>query len=166
MNEDSFPDYLISPEAKKYFELAYKHQMEGDLDKAVFFYKKSLETEKTAEAYTFLGWTYSFMGKYQKAIDECLKAIDVDPDFGNPYNDIGSYYMSLGRLDDAVLWLKKAKKAKRYISPEFAYVNLGRVYELKGLFFEAMEEYREALKVNSSYQPAKSALGRLEALLN
>jgi len=152
MNEDSFPDYLISPEAKKYFELAYKHQMEGDLDKAVFFYKKSLETEKTAEAYTFLGWTYSFMGKYQMAIDECLKAIDVDSDFGNPYNDIGSYYMSLGRLDDAVLWLKKAKKAK--------------VYELKGLFFEAMEEYREALKVNSSYQPAKSALGRLEALLN
>ncbi|NIO09761.1 MAG: tetratricopeptide repeat protein, partial [Deltaproteobacteria bacterium] len=44
----------------------------------------------TAEAYTFLGWTYSFMGQLNEAIEECQRAITLDPDFGNPYNDIGA----------------------------------------------------------------------------
>jgi len=26
----------------------------------------------------------------EEATAECLRAIEIDPDFGNPYNDIGS----------------------------------------------------------------------------
>jgi len=161
-----FSDFLIGPEAMKYFELGYNYQLGGALDKAVIFYQKSLKIEDTAEGHTFLGWTYSFMNKYEEAIEECLKAIKVDPEFGNPYNDIGSYYISLAKFDEAIPWLKKAKKAKRYASPEFPFVNLGRVYEIQGLFPEAIKEYKKALKINSAYTPAKFALGRLEAYLN
>jgi len=161
-----FSDYLIGPEAMKYFELGYIYQLDGELDKAVKFYQKSLEIEDTAEGHTFLGWTYSFMNKYEEAIEECLKAIKADPEFGNPYNDIGSYYISLAKVDEAIPWLKNAKKAKRYASPEFPFVNLGRVYEIQGLFPKAIKEYKEALKINPDYNPAKFALGRLEAYLN
>jgi tetratricopeptide (TPR) repeat protein len=69
---------------------AYRAQMEGDLDHAVELYRKSLTAHPTAEAHTFLGWTYHFQGKIQEAIEECKRAIEVDPDFGNPYNDIGA----------------------------------------------------------------------------
>lgn len=161
-----FSDYLIGPEAMKYFELGYMYQLDGELDKAMIYYQKSLEIENTAEGHTFLGWTYSFMNKYEEAIDECLKAIKADPEFGNPYNDIGSYYISLAKFDKAVHWLKKAKKAKRYASPEFPYLNMGRVYEIQGLFSEAMKEYEEALKITPDYTPAKFALERLKAYLN
>lgn len=163
---DLFSDFLIGPEAMRYFELGYNYQLEGELDKAVDFYQKSLEIENTAEGHTFLGWTYSFMNKYEEAIEECLMAIKADPDFGNPYNDIGSYYISMAKFDDAIPWLKKAKKAKRYASPEFPFVNLGRIYENQGLLPEAMKEYKEALKINPYYTPAKFALGRLESYLN
>ncbi|MFQ5676825.1 MAG: tetratricopeptide repeat protein, partial [bacterium] len=116
-----FPNYKIGPQALKYFAMAYDFQMRGELEKAILHYKKSLEIEQTAEGHTFLGWAYSFMGKLAEAIDECHKAIAVDPDFGNPYNDIGAYYLQMGKIDEAIPWLEKAKNAKRYESPEFAY---------------------------------------------
>lgn len=161
-----FPEYHIGPDAFKYFRMAYEFQMQGELDKAVIYYKKSLEIEPSAEAYTFLGWTYSFMGKLLEAIEECHKAIAVDPDFGNPYNDIGAYLLQMGRFDEAIPWLEKAKKAKRYENPEFPYCNLGRIYELKGLWPLAMEQYKKALKIRSDYMPARIALSRLQAYLN
>src|SRR2546430_7197875 len=52
-------------------------------------YQQSIDVHPTAEAHTFLGWTLSFQGRLEEATRECLKAIEVDPDFGNPYNDIG-----------------------------------------------------------------------------
>lgn len=161
-----FPNYKIGPEAFKYFKLAYEFQMQGELDQAVIYYKKSLEIEATAEAYTFLGWTYSFMGKLKDAIEECHKAIAIDPDFGNPYNDIGAYLLQMGKIDKSVPWFQKAKKASRYENPEFAYCNLGKVYELKGLWPLARKEYGEALKIRKDYMPAVSGLLRLEAYLN
>ncbi len=161
-----WPQYKMGPEAFKYFKQAYDLQMAGHLDQAVTFYKKSLAVEPSAEAHTFLGWTYSFMGRLDEAILECHKAIAVDPDFGNPYNDIGAYLLQMGRLNEAIPWLEKAKRARRYENPEFAYCNLGRVYELKGLWPLALAEYREALGCRPNYAPAVSAVLRLEANLN
>lgn len=161
-----FPDYRIGPEASKFFKMAYEFQMKGELERAVIYYKKSLEIQPTAEAYTFLGWTYSFMGKLQEAIKECHKAIAVDPEFGNPYNDIGAYLLQMGKIDEAIPWLEKGKKAKRYENPEFPCCNLGRIYELKGLWPLAMEEYKKALEIREEYMPARIALMQLEANLN
>ena len=106
------------------------------------------------------------MGKLAEAIQECHKAIAADPDFGNPYNDIGAYYLQMGKLDAAIPWLEKAKKARRYENPEFAYCNLGKIYELQGLWPKAMEEYKRALETQENYVPAQVALQRLESYLN
>jgi len=156
----------MSPEAYELFKTAYEYQLKGELARAVSLYKQSLRIEPSAEAHTFLGWTYSFMGRLKQAIAECRKAIKVDPDFGNPYNDIGAYLLQMGELDKAIPWLEKAKQARRYENPEFAYCNLGKVYEIKGLWPRALEEYRQALQVRKNYAPAQEALQRLEANLN
>src|SRR5215831_8755927 len=103
-------------QARKYFEQAYRHQMKGELEEAAALYKKSIETFPTAEAHTFLGWTYSFDGRLDEAISECRRAIEIDPDFGNPYNDIGAYLIEQGALDEAIPWLEKATRATRYES--------------------------------------------------
>src|SRR5207247_8981866 len=115
--------------AARLFQKAYAHQIEKELDEAVELYKKSIDTYPTAEAYTFLGWTYSWMGRIDDAIAECLKAIDVDPSFGNPYNDIGSYLMMKGQIDEAIPWLERALQAPRYESYCYPHMNLGRAYE-------------------------------------
>src|SRR5262245_52322937 len=86
---------------------AYQHQMRGELDRAIARYQRSIEARPTAEAHTFRGRTYSFQGRLDEATEACMRAIDVDPDFGNPYNDIGCYLMQQGKLGEAVPWLER-----------------------------------------------------------
>jgi tetratricopeptide (TPR) repeat protein len=82
--------------AAEYFHKGYEQQMAGEYQQAIESYTRSIEAFPTAEAYTFRGWTYSFLGNYEQAIAECLQAIKVDPEFGNPYNDIGAYLRKNG----------------------------------------------------------------------
>ena len=159
-------DSYYRDEAERYFQEAYQKQMDGSIEDAVALYKKSLELYPTAEAHTFLGWAYSFQGHFDDAIVECRKAIQIDPDYGNPYNDIGAYLIEKGREDEAIEWLEKAVLAKRYDSYCFAHYNLGRVWEKKGDWPRAAASYREALKDNPGYTLAQKALARLQGQMN
>jgi protein-L-isoaspartate O-methyltransferase len=151
--------------AKKAFQLAYIFQMVGELDNAESLYTKSLELFPTAEAHTFLGWTYSFMDRLEEAIEECRRAIEVDPTFGNPYNDIGAYLIQMEQLDEAIPWLKKALTAQRYCCYFYAHCNLGRVYMMKGDLKAAKREFERALQVNPEYDLARELLEEVERLL-
>jgi Tfp pilus assembly protein PilF len=153
-------------EAWNLFQQALERQKNRDLEEAVSLYKKSIATHPTAEAYTFLGWTYSWMGRIDDAIEECHKAIAHDPDFGNPYNDIGAYLIEKGEFDEAISWFQKAMHAKRYESPAYPHLNLGRVYERKGNWAEAIDSYKKALALDPNYGLARKALGRLVSSLN
>ncbi len=152
--------------AAEYFRRAYAHQMKGELDEAIALYQRSIETLPTAEAHTFLGWTYSFQRRYQEAIQECLRAIETDPSFGNPYNDIGAYLIELDRWEEALPWFEKALRATRYESYFFPHFNSGRVHEHFRRWREAAECYRRALKENPQYLLARQALRRLQARWN
>ena len=140
--------------------------MNKEFDKAVELYKKSIEAYPLAEAYTFLGWTYSWMGRLDDAIAECHKAIEVDPTFGNPYNDIGAYLLQKGEPDQAIPWLERALHAPRYASYHFAHMNLGRAHETKHDWLRAKSEYEKALSIEREYRPAAQALARIRGLLN
>jgi Tfp pilus assembly protein PilF len=145
---------------------AYKAQMEGDYDRAIELYKNSLELHATAEAHTFLGWTYHFQGKVDDAIAECKRAIQVDPDFGNPYNDIGAYLIALGRNDEAIPWLERATEAPRYDPRHYPYFNLGRVYYAKGMINRAREYFQEALRIEPRYTLARQAVENIRRMVN
>ena len=153
-------------EALRLFRSAYEAQMQSDLDEAVDLYKQSIEAYPTAEAHTFLGWTYSFMSFTDEAIEECHRAIEADPDFGNPYNDIGAYLIEQGNLYAAIPWLERAMDAARYESYFYPHFNLGRVYEALGRQFEALREYRAAIDLNPKYALAIVAFRKLQAKLN
>ncbi len=153
-------------QAEHYFHKGYAAQMRGDLEEAIACYKKSIECFPTAEAHTFLGWTYSFKGDYEAAIRECQLAIDVDPNFGNPYNDIGAYLIELGRYVEAIPWLKKAMQAKRYEPRHFPHFNLSRVYVKQGRIQEAISEIKRALELEPEYRLARRELHRLLGMLN
>jgi len=152
--------------AQELFRQAYQRQAQGELDRAVALYKESIAVFPTAEAYTFLGWTYSFMDRYDEAIAECRRAIEVDPDFGNPYNDIGSYLIHKTQLDEAIPWLEKATRARRYEPRAFPYVNLGRLYEAKRQYRQALQNYKQALREQPGYAVALQGFRRLQAMMN
>src|SRR5918999_4703241 len=136
---------------------AMNHQMAEELGEAIRLYKESIALCPTADAHTYLGWAYSFQGRIDEAIAQCEIAIQLDPEFGNPYNDIGVYLMQQQKLDEAIPWLERAKLAKRYEPRHFPYINLGRVYLTKAMINKAIEEFRGALK----QKPDESEIAQL-----
>jgi tetratricopeptide (TPR) repeat protein len=145
---------------------AYQAQMEGEFERAVEIYKVSIETHATAEAHTFLGWTYHFLGRLEEAIAECKRAIEIDPEFGNPYNDIGAYLIEMGRYDEAISWLERAIEARRYEPRHFPHYNLGRAYQAKEMYERARACFQNALRIEPKYGLAKQALENLRRMVN
>jgi len=147
--------------ARRAFHAAYILQSLGELEDAEDLYLRSLALFPTAEGHTFLGWTYSFMGEPERAIEECKRAIETDPTFGNPYNDIGAYLLELGKPEEAVPWLKQALESARYCCYFYAHTNLARAYMLQGKTVLARRHLEEALKLNPGYEPATEMLRKL-----
>jgi Tfp pilus assembly protein PilF len=152
--------------AQQLFAEAYKLQMAGELEEAARRYQESIDCHPTAEAHTFLGWTYSFQDRLDDAIAECKKAIAIDPDFGNPYNDIGSYLLKQGKLDEAIPWLERAIEAKRYEPRHFPYCNLGRIYWAKGQLNRAIVEFERALEIDPGSRFAQGAIAAIKQQLH
>jgi Tfp pilus assembly protein PilF len=159
-------EILVRKRALALWQEGQRLQLEGELEEAIELYTRSIAVCPTAEAHTFLGWAYSFKNRLDDAIEECKKAIDVDPTFGNPYNDIGSYLIAQGKGDDAMPWLEKAKTAVRYDARHFPYMNLGRLFAGRGLTDRAIGEFEQALKLSPGEATCVAALTYLRRRIN
>jgi tetratricopeptide (TPR) repeat protein len=133
---------------------------------AIITLTRSIELCPTAEAHTFRGWAFSHQNRIDEAIAECKRAIEVDPTYGNPYNDIGAYLIQLGQLDEAIPWLEQAIQAARYEARVFPWANLGRIYATRGERRQAIDCFRKALEEQPGYHPAQHMLERLIAGAN
>lgn len=138
----------------------------GELDRAIDLYTRSILIYPTAEAHTYRGWAYSSLKRWEDAILECKKAIEIDPQLGNPYNDIGSYLISLGKTDECIEWLEKAKSAPRYECRHYPYMNLGKVFLSRGMLLRAIREYEEALKLVPNEPTCSMVLNELRRMLH
>ncbi len=148
--------------AEELYNTGYLMTLLGRYEEAIRHFEQSLEIQPTAEAYTYLGWTYSHLSNYTRAIEEAKKAIRVDPDFGNPYNDIGVYLMVQGKEEEAIPYLQKAMRAKRYCCYQFPHFNMGRIYLKKKMYQKARREFQKSLAIDPEYSPAAEALKLLK----
>ncbi len=117
----------------------------GHADKAKEIFESSIKVHPTAEGMTYWGWMEHQLNQSDRAIELCKKAILLDPDFGNPFNDIGSYLISQGKFDEAIPWLKRAMKSKNYEFRHFPHINLAHIFIEKKMFMKAMRELDRAL---------------------
>lgn len=166
LNESDMERERRQVEARRIRDQAYHAQMNGNLELAIQLYQRSISLWPTAEAHTYLGWTYSFKGQLDEAIQECRLAIEVDPDLGNPYNDIGAYLMQLNQFEEAIHWLEQACHAPRYDGRHYAWFNLGRIRERFGEYVDALRAYDIAGELEPAYAPTLQAAERLRAWMN
>jgi tetratricopeptide (TPR) repeat protein len=152
--QGTHPELTPERRARLQWEAGYVLHQLGEYERAIEAYRASIADRPTAEAHTFLGWSLSYLGRIDEAIAQCKIAIQIDPDFGNPYNDIGVYLLDRGRLDEAVPWLEKAIASRRYCCYQFPHANLGRVLLVQGRIEEARRSFEHALKFDPYYVPA------------
>ena len=105
-------------------------------------------------------------GRLNEAIAQCEIAIELDPEFGNPYNDIGVYLMQQGKLEEAIPWLERAKQAPRYEPRQFPFMNLGRIYLKQGRWWDALRQFEGAVRLAPADADLAKTLHSLRGRLN
>ena len=102
-----------------------------------------------------------FNRQLDAAISEFQEAIRIDPKFVEAKNNLASAYLLNGDLEMARATLKEVLKNPFYVTPQFAYFNLARIFEREGNIDDAIREYRRALDIDRDYVDAHNNLGRL-----
>jgi tetratricopeptide (TPR) repeat protein len=93
-----------------------------------------------------LGYAYESQGDIDRAIEQYLMSIELDPANSQAYNNLGNAYKSKGLLDSAIEQYLTAIKINPN-NPHF-YNNLGVVYTFKGLVDKAIQQYLIAIKIH------------------
>lgn len=161
-------DHLEWQRDKKYEDaLSEGHQaiLEKNHTAAIEAFSKARNYRETAEVLTLIGWTYSLMAQMEKAKSFCLKAIKQDPDYGPPYNDLGSYLLSEGQVEESIKWFELAKKAPNYQNREYPYINAGRAFMTKRKMKRALDEFSKALTLAPYHEELHQTVEKLKKSL-
>lgn len=153
-------------EAEQYFALGQERFAVGDIEDAVAYFETALHLFPTAPAHTALGIAHAARGDWEAAIEQCRSAIALDPDLGNPHNDLGVYLIEQGRLEEALPYLEQAILAPVYDCRNYPHYHRGRILERQARFTEARDAYRESLDICGDWEPARAAFHRTLGRLN
>jgi len=98
-------------------------------------------------------------GKYEQAVAEYTKAIELDPSLTSAYYNRGLAYLQMKEYDSALADFNKAIK----INPKdsMSWNGKGMTLEKLGKYKEALEAYNKALEIDPNNQIAKSNRDRL-----
>jgi tetratricopeptide (TPR) repeat protein len=156
----AFSDFSTA-EARAAFQALVPHV------EAVTEWREALESNETvtkpeemAALYVFLGYGFTELAQYSKALEGYEKALDIQekvldkdhPDTATIYNNIGMVYHKQGKYKEALEWYQKALDIREKVLGEdhltaTTYNNIGAVYEDQGKYEEALKLYKKALTI-------------------
>jgi|GEM_PF-1836498 len=110
-----------------------------------------------AEAYYNMGNSFAFLQKYDDAIIQYKKAIEIKPKYHEAWNNLGNSFAFLQKYDDAIIQYKKAIEIK----PKYheAWNNLGIVYAKLEEYAQAILAYKKAIETKPDDHEAWNNLG-------
>lgn len=134
--------------ASAHYKLGVSYLNEDNIQPAFIEFQKAYELNPDdKEVLNAIGYIYLLKFEdFPKAVDFFQKAVKVDHDFSDAYNNLGLAYEKTGRFNDAIDSYKKALSNLIYRTPEKAYYNLGMVYYRLGEYDEAIDVHKEAIK--------------------
>jgi serine/threonine protein kinase/tetratricopeptide (TPR) repeat protein len=109
-----------SDNEKFFISASYDMQVTGNLEKAqqtCELWAQTYPREMIPHAF-LSGIIYPLYGKYEMAVEESKRAIELDPDFAIGYNILAASYAYLDRLSEAESTLQRASERKLEI-PDF-----------------------------------------------
>jgi tetratricopeptide (TPR) repeat protein len=162
-------------ETLSFLEDAVKQKNKADVE------AEKVQLSPTSEKYLQLSLDYYLDSRYDLSIDVANKALALQPNYAEAYNNIGSAFIALGQFDQAVDALKKALRLRsnyelaknnlslaenHKIDPIIAlkpptaedYINQGLTYYNSGLYALCVAASESALDINPNYDLAYNNL--------
>lgn len=137
--------------AQRFYRASKECEEWGEHDRSLDFFKRAIDaglkgkaqsTNKEAERHNNTGSQYSRARKYDLAIAEFNKALELAPDEPSIYNNLGVAYTAQKKYDEAISVFAKAIK----LDPTLAktYSSLGFVYKMKQMYKKSLLMYQKA----------------------
>ena len=104
------------------------------------------------------GLIYLGLEELEKAREGFARAVEIDDNFAEAWNNLGKIAEALGRDSEAEAAYRKAFDILTYVTPEFAAYNLGNLLLRQGRLAEAEDFGRKALARNWRFIPAYKLL--------
>lgn len=154
-----------NPDIETYLGLAYYGMKEYDLALESYSRALALDPART-DVHNNLGLVHLAKKEYDAALEEfniCLNDLVYQKQF-LPLVNIGTVYMEMGRLDEALKPLTRAVE----VSPEYgkAYQLIGRVYLRQNRTTDALDYLNNAARLDPNDYETHMALGDALASLN
>lgn len=138
--------------------LAISYGELGKHDQAFRNYKKSLNYQKTANAYCWLGRLYLSRGDGQSALKAFKQAMMLDSLYTPAYSLLIDGYRQLGMFREAEVEGKKLKQVLTVVEAE-SHLSAGIQLSLSGNHEASVEEFKRGIAVYSFNPALYSALG-------
>lgn len=122
---------------------------------AVFYFMSSPKNK--VKTYANRGLDFYKEGKFEEAIEQFNKAIEINPEISGLYRGLGGAYLELGDYGKAIENFEKALSMNPN-NPN-TYNGLGEVYYQIGDYDKAIEYFKEAINIDSNYDKAYIGLG-------
>lgn len=124
------------------------------------FNKQTLRFVKNSpKIYNNLCQAYIESGRYEDAIINCKRAIELKPDFISAYYNLAYCYQASGNYEDAIAVYRKI--ARKETLNKTLYFNLGVAYEKINNKEEAIASYGKAIEIDQNYLEALNNLASL-----
>ncbi len=109
-----------------------------------------LKSPHKARVYSNRGVAYGKNGKFQEAIADLSKSIEIQPGHVKAYSNLGYIYYLQGDFVQALQYYNKAIA----LDPDFAlaYWYRGVIYEAQGNFSASHYDFNKAIKINPVYE--------------
>jgi tetratricopeptide (TPR) repeat protein len=117
-----------------------------------------LETEPVISL-NVTGTNLAKAGEMQKAEENFLKAIELNPHYPQSYHNLGILQAAQQRTKEAIKNLEKLIELEPGIAEH--YCNLGIVYYLEGTYYESELCFSKALEIDSDHPGTLFNLGKL-----
>jgi len=139
--------------AKAHYQLGVSYFNDNNVQPAFVEFQKALELNPDdKETLNAIGIVYLLkLEDYTKAIEFLQKALRVDKNYSEAWNNLGVAYERMGRYNEAIEAYKTALQNTFYRNPEKAFNNLGRVYYRIRRYDDAIDAYKEAIKRVSDF---------------
>lgn len=137
-------------------------QRQGHLAEAEAEYREVLRSmPQDAAPHDNLGYVLLLQRKYDEAIVELAEAIRLRPEAPQSYASLADALQGAGRLDESIVIYRRALTMPANAGSSSFRNAFGAALAARGRGTEAIEQFREALRLDPSNQDARANLARL-----